>query len=198
MGRLLQDKMVYSNNKKGAQGIGTLIIFIALILVAAVAAGVLISTVSNLQGKAETTGSEIQQRIATGFTVIQVGASDTSDGQINASTDEFEIRLQLSPGSDPVKVDDVTLALVSKDGSSSYTYNGTNASDTQFTANAVRGTVEDEYINADDVVNLEFVSSANITESEDFEITLFPGAGSAQRIALVTPPSMTTVYTVLK
>ena len=190
--------MVYNNNNKGAQGVGTLIIFIALILVAAVAAGVLISTVSNLQGKAEVTGSEVQQRLATGFTVIQVGVDGTSDGQIDSGTDTFEVRTQLAPGSDPIKLDDVTMALVTDDGSNSYTYNGTNTSSGEFNATAVRGDISDDYVNTNDVVTLQFDSLATIEESEDFEITLFPGAGSAQRIALVSPPAMTSQYSILK
>lgn len=190
--------MVYNNQRKGAQGIGTLIIFIALILVASVAAGVLISTVSNLQGKAETTGSEVEQRLATGFTVIQVGATDTSNGEISADNDTFELRVQLSQGSDPVKLEDVTMSLVTQEGSYSYTYDNNNSSNSTFTASAVRGNISDEYVNTNDVVTLELVSADTIDESENFEITLFPGAGSAQRVALVTPPSMTDVYSVLK
>ncbi len=190
--------MVYNNNKRGAQGIGTLIIFIALILVAAVAAGVLISTVSNLQGKAETTGSEIQQRLATGFTVIQVGANGTSDGGINDSTDRFDIRLQLSPGSDPIKLEDITLALVTEGGSDPFTYQAAAPSSTTFNVTVVRGNVSDGYVNGDDVVTIEMLSAQDIGENEKFEVTLFPGAGSAQRIALVTPPSMVNAYTILK
>ena len=190
--------MVYNNNNKGAQGVGTLIIFIALILVAAVAAGVLISTVSNLQGKAETTGSEVQQRLATGFTVIQVGVNGTSDGQITSGSDNFEVRTQLAPGSDPIKLEDVTMALVTDDGSNSYTFNSSSASTSDFTASAVRGNISDGYVNTQDVVTLELTSATNIEESEDFEITLFPGAGSAQRIALVSPPAMTSQYSILK
>ncbi len=56
-------KMVYRNNKQGAQGIGTLIIFIALILVAAVAAGVLLQTASSLQSKSLDVGRQSMQKI---------------------------------------------------------------------------------------------------------------------------------------
>ena len=41
-------------------------------VVAAVAAGVLIQTASSLQSKADTTGKAVQQRIATGFSIVEV------------------------------------------------------------------------------------------------------------------------------
>ena len=188
--------MVY-NNRKGAQGIGTLIIFIALILVAAVAAGVLISTAGKLQGKAETTGDEVQQRLATGFTVIQIGVNGTDDSYINTTADVFDIRVRLSPGSDAVRLADITMALVTQRGSYSYSYNGSSGPNLM-TVTAVSGSFADGYINDADVITISIPSQDTISENENFEVTIFPGAGNAQRVSLVTPPSLVNFYTLLK
>ena len=51
--------------QKGISGIGTLIIFIALILVAAVAAIVLLQTSESLQSRAVATGKESEQQVST-------------------------------------------------------------------------------------------------------------------------------------
>ena len=118
-------------NKKGDMGIGTLILFIAFILVAAVAAGVLISTTAALQSKALSTGKATTAEVGTSMTAVEIYAEDAT-AYINGTSsndkqvDYFYYTVKLASGSDPVRFTDLLLTFNTKNQSSEYTYATTN------------------------------------------------------------------------
>ncbi len=112
-------------DKKAEMGIGTLIIFIALLLAVAIAAGVLIQTSGSLQEDALTTGSEAKNQIATHISVTEVFGSDGSSGNIT----DFVVTTKLSPGSEDIKFGDLLVSIGSYDTSSTLSYRGVNGTD---------------------------------------------------------------------
>ena len=76
-----------------AIGIGAMIVFIALILVAAVAAAVIIQTAEKLQQNAQTTGEDTTDMMASKITVKSV---------VITNTNNLYVTFELAPGSDPV------------------------------------------------------------------------------------------------
>ena len=72
--RKLMDKDV------GAIGIGAMIVFIAMVLVAGIAASVLVQTSTKLESQAMKTGSETIDEVSTGLAVFDiVGKTNASD-----------------------------------------------------------------------------------------------------------------------
>ena len=68
------------NNENAAIGIGSLIIFIAMILVAGITASVLIQTMNSLQEQAMKTGTETIRDVSSGLKVTHIsGYNDGSD-----------------------------------------------------------------------------------------------------------------------
>ncbi len=105
-------------NKKADTGIGTLIVFIAMILVAAIAASVLIQTATSLQNKALLTGERTKGQVSTGLTTLLLYATDGSDGDI----EDFRQKIKLSPGSDPITLNDVLVEFGTETLSGDYVY----------------------------------------------------------------------------
>jgi len=84
-----------------AMGIGAMIVFIALILVAAVASAVIIQTAEKLQQNAQTTGDQTQDQMASKvspLSIVMAGAPNAGD---------LRMTWELSPGSDQIAFDDI-------------------------------------------------------------------------------------------
>ena len=93
---MMKDNM--KNDNLGSIGIGAMIVFIALILVAAVASAVIIQTGEKLQQNAQQTGSDTQREIAGKINIKKVIIHDASD---------VFMYFESSPGSDVLDVTDI-------------------------------------------------------------------------------------------
>jgi len=183
-------KMV-NRNKRGSQGIGTLIIFIALILVAAVAAGVLIQTASSLQSKSLDVGRQSQEKITTDIDIVQVFANDTSDNVINKSNDTLTLVVRLGSGSSPIKLDDLLIKFDTAGGSQTVT-RGVSASTSIYTVTYIinGSNHQPSYLVEGDLAQFRFISSADVGESESSTLRLIAKNGAVKPIDMTTPPAM--------
>jgi len=88
-------RRIKREEEEGAMGVGTLIVFIAMVLVAAVAASVLISTANKLQQQAQKTGDQAIQEVSTAFAVKDVVLQDVGT---NGDYETIIIRYKLAAG----------------------------------------------------------------------------------------------------
>ena len=182
-------------DKSAAQGIGTLIIFIALILVAAVAAGVLIQTAGSLQSKSLDVGRQSQEKITTDIEVVQMYAQDTSDGSITIDSDNVTVVVRLGSGSEPVKLSDLLMRFDSQDGSQTLTYNGSALFNTaQYGVDyKINGSGNQPgYLTTGDLAEITFTysSTSAIVESETATLRLLAKNGAVKPVQITTPSAM--------
>jgi flagellin FlaB len=71
-------KRILKENDLGDMGIGAMIVFIAMVLVAGIAASVLIQTANRLEIQAMTTGQETTLEVSTGLQVVDIEGENTS------------------------------------------------------------------------------------------------------------------------
>ena len=181
-------------------GVGTLIIFIAMLLVAAVAAGVLLQTAGSLQQQALVTGQASRSEISTNARVVEVSAVDGSQA---GGVENFTMQMKLSPGSDPIKLDEVTITFNTDNTSTTLIYSGNDTFETTQAGNEGSGTFGVDYlINGSnnmngnlvrgDVIRVDFQSPRAIGESESIRINFIPKIGTATLVQFNTPDVMST------
>jgi len=112
-----------------AIGIGSLIIFIAMILVAGIAASVIIQTMNGLEQQAMQTGQEVMKDISSGLKVVYVNGCNN-----DSLIDQLAIIIRTTAGSDKV---DLTYTYISLSNASKQVI--LNYSSTVFSDNVSNG-----------------------------------------------------------
>jgi flagellin-like protein len=185
-------------NKKAEAGLGTLILFIALILVAAVAAGVLIQTSGSLQSQALSTGSQAETQVSTKVDQYYVWAEDGRDGSIEL----VYMRTRLSSGSDPIAWNQTAIAFDTDANRVNLVYNRTancSAAPTyagfpragQFAVQNKIGANITGYLNNGDVAVVCFNMTTSLDTNRWMKTTMSPRGGQISAWSATTPEVIT-------
>jgi len=113
---------IFNEDERGQVGIGTLIVFIAMVLVAAIAAGVLVNTAGFLQATAEDAGQESVNKVTNRLDVV------STHGMVNVSGEEttidvLNLTVRMAAGSGSVDISSTTIKYLSGSQAKTLTYN---------------------------------------------------------------------------
>lgn len=114
MGDFLEKRGGFLKGERGLVGIGILIVFIAMVILSAVSAGVLINTATTLQGQARATSSMAMTQAASGVRVLSVNGTAASVGG-DTRIDNVKVLLKLRPGSDSINLKEMSVEYVSEE-----------------------------------------------------------------------------------
>ncbi|OLZ42598.1 flagellin [Natrinema saccharevitans] len=154
----------YDNDDRGQVGIGTLIVFIAMVLVAAIAAGVLINTAGVLQTQASDTGSETQEAVANQIEVTHASGNVTPGYGDGRTVDVVNLSVMKSAGSDSIDLESMTIQYTSSSVDQTLTYGGNNFVTPDYSSDGTSGLTNtaDTYTDGTSAANHTAFATENI------------------------------------
>ena len=114
---------LFKRRDVGAIGIGAMIVFIAMVLVAGIAASVLIQTSSRLESQAMRTGEQTAAEVSTGIAIFII------EGHVNITShriDKFAIMIRPRAGSNNIDLNIALLELSDSTNKYILTYDSSN------------------------------------------------------------------------
>ncbi|WP_339105741.1 archaellin/type IV pilin N-terminal domain-containing protein [Haloterrigena salinisoli] len=180
------------NDERGQVGIGTLIVFIAMVLVAAIAAGVLINTAGVLQSQASNTGSETQEEVANQIDVVHaVGMTDS-----NENVTALNLTIKKSAGSNAIDITSATVQYTSDNEDVALTYSDTAndisaADDTSFATNGINGNDGESLIQTDErmqiLIDTVEIEGSGLSTGSDATIKIVDQSGAQYTYGVTVP-----------
>jgi len=185
---------------RGQVGIGTLIVFIAMVLVAAIAAGVLINTAGFLQSQSEETGEQSSAQVSDRLQVVNVVGQV---GDNNEQIDQINMTVSKAPGANDVSLGNTTIQYVDDEQivdlvHSNRTSRG-GADGVFFTNGTVDSdnSIEDSLVinDQDDRAVITIVTSGSAFnsapgEGQSADITITTQAGGETTVTVTVPDSL--------
>ncbi len=124
-------------DNRGQVGIGTLIVFIAMVLVAAIAAGVLINTAGFLQSKSEQTGQDSSAQVSNRVEVVSGFGNVVTDTNGKEVVDQVNLTVMRGSGSDDINLSTATIEWIGPNKATTLV-KGDSANDTQFNVSDIK------------------------------------------------------------
>lgn len=192
---------MFETDERGQVGIGTLIVFIAMVLVAAIAAGVLINTAGFLQAQAEATGEESSQQVVDRVQVSSVtGTADASEEEVRY----LELTVLRSPGADDINLNNSIIEVFANGSSDTLTHNGTvvdsdedepwsGVEDGNFTIQNIQGASDGSLADSSDRASLVFDLGgfdAELEEGDTVTISVTTAAGGTAFVEKRAPSTI--------
>jgi archaeal flagellin FlaB len=191
---ILKRRIFARSQKKGAVGIGTLIIFIAMVLVAAIAAAVLISTSGILQQRAMATGKESIAQVSSNLVVVSI--TGYAESNLTDLTN-MSVAITAASGAGRIDVRYLLIRAANSENETYLSYSSSGMANGTFTADALRDpsnlfTTTAPVIDSSSLIRLWFLTAAqnpplHFQPRQRFHLELIPEHGATITIDSLMP-----------
>jgi len=177
--------------ERGQVGIGTLIVFIAMVLVAAIAAGVLINTAGFLQTKSEATGQEASSQVSNRVTVVSAYGNVTAD---KSGVDYVNVTVMRAAGAENINLSRATIQWIGPDTARTLTWADAAGVDS-YELDKVRGDNDQVLTDQDSRITIVMNASAirggtPLGEGTDAQLTITTQYGAKTTYWATVPESL--------
>ena len=178
------------DHNRSQTGVGTMMVFIAMILVAAIAAGVLINVTGLLEQEATTSFEDSTSQVTDRLLILSVTGrvSDTD------TVDVYNFTVARSPGANDIALENATFEIVDSQGAETYVVGNVSEEPTREvreitaeTNDTVITQKSDRYIISIDASERD----GELRPGESATVTYTTGAGAATTVDIRAPESLT-------
>ena len=179
-------------DESGLVGIGTLVIFASIVIVSAVAAGVLINTSLSLQQQARATTKDTVSQVSSGINVLDAKGRTGTDALI----ENVDLIVRPYPGTSGINLENTVLQYKSQTSVRYLNYENTdNPNENQFTVFEIQdrsNTGATSLASMGDIsgIHISLPQQAKLDQGDEASISIVPSSGFKTSYRLFAPPTL--------